>query len=150
VSLCSKNMTPLQRRTTQRMGAAILLTVITNFSGSRVNPLFDIFPALSQVGVHQDHPSVFLVGVLAAISVIPVLFAVWVAGSYLKDEPDEFIRALVVRALLWGIAVTMAGDAIIGVLMRFYGSPFPIGVFNADLLFVSTGIAFRLIQRSYR
>lgn len=61
MSLCSKNMTPLQRRTTQRMGAAILLTVITNFSGSSaVNPLFDVFPALSQVNVH---PSVFLVGV---------------------------------------------------------------------------------------
>jgi hypothetical protein len=130
------------------MGVAILLTVITNFSGSRVNPLFDVFPALSQV--HQDHPSVFLVGVMAAISVIPVLFAVWVAGSYLKEEPDEFIRALAVRALLWGIAVTMAGDAIVGVLMRFYGGQLPIGVFNADLLFVSTGIAFRLIQRSYR
>jgi hypothetical protein len=148
VSLCSKNMTPLQRRTMQRMGAAILLTVVTNFSGSRaVNPLFDVFPALSQVNVH---PSVFLVGVLAAVSVIPVLFAVWVIGSYLKDEPDEFIRALVVRALLWGIAFTLAGDAIAGVFMRFYGGPFPIGVFNADLLFVSTGIAFRLIQRSYR
>lgn len=148
MSLCSKNMTPLQRRTMQRMGAAILLTVVTNFSGSRaVNPLFDVFPALSQVNVH---PSVFLVGVLAAVSVIPVLFAVWVVGSYLKDEPDEFIRALVVRALLWGIAFTMAGDAIAGVFMRFYGGPFPIGVFNADLLFVSTGIAFRLIQRSYR
>ena len=133
------------------MGAAILLTVVTNFSGSRaVNPLFDVFPALSQVNVHQEHPSVFLVGVLAAFSVIPVLFAVWVVGSYLKDEPDEFIRALVVRALLWGIAVTMAGDAIAGVLMSSYGAPFPIGVFNADLLFVSTGIAFRLIQRSYR
>ena len=92
----------------------------------------------------------FLVGVLAAVSVIPVLFAVWVVGSYLKHEPDEFIRALVVRALLWGIAFTMAGDAIAGVLMRFYGGPLPIGVFNADLLFVSTGIAFRLIQRSYR
>ena len=50
MSLCSKNMTPLQRRATQRMGAALLLTVITNFSGSRaVNPLFDVFPALSQV-----------------------------------------------------------------------------------------------------
>jgi len=149
VSLCNKNMTPLQRRATQRMGAALLLTVLTNFSGSRaVNPLFDVFPALSQV--HQDHPSVFLVGVLAAISVIPVLFAVWAAGSYLKDEPDEFIRALVVRALLWGIAVTMAGDAIAGVYVRFYGGPFPMGVFNADLLFISTGIAFRLLQRSYR
>jgi hypothetical protein len=151
MSLCNKNMTPLQRRATQRMGAALLLTVVTNFSGSRaVNPLFDVFPALSQLNVHQEHPSLCVVGVLAAISVIPVLFAVWAAGSYLKDEPDEFIRALVVRALLWGIAVTMAGDAIAGVYMRFYGGPFPMGVFNADLLFISTGIAFRLFQRSYR
>jgi hypothetical protein len=147
VALCNKNLTPLQRRSMQRMSVALILTVLTNFSSpGTASPFFDLFPTLSHL---REHPSVVLLVAMAAISVAPVLFAVWVASSYLKAEPDEFIRALVVRALLWGIAVTMAGDAIVGVLTA-YGHSVPIGLLNADLLFVSTAIAFRLLQRSYR
>jgi hypothetical protein len=151
MSLCNKNLTPLQRRSTQLMGSAMLLTVITNLTTPNLpNPLVDIFPALSQLATHNAHPSPLLLGVLSMLAVMPVLLAVWVAARYLKAEPDEFIRALVVRSLLWGFAVTMAGDAIAGVLMSVYGRPFPLSILNADLFFASTGIAFRLLQRSYR
>jgi hypothetical protein len=151
MSLCSKNMTPLQRRSTQLMGSAMLLTVITNLTTPNLpNPLVDMFPALSQLAAHNAHPSPLLLGVLSALAVLPVLLAVWVAARYLKAEPDEFIRALVVRSLLWGFAITMAGDAITGVLMSVDPRPFPLTILNADLFFASTGIAFRLLQRSYR
>jgi hypothetical protein len=151
MSLCSKNLTPLQRRSTQLMGSAMLLTVVTNLTTPNLpNPLVDMFPGLSQLAAHHAHPSPLLVGVLSALAVLPVLLAVWVAARYLKAEPDEFIRALVVRALLWGFAVTMAGDAIVGVLTSIDPRPFPLTILNADLFFVSTGIAFRLLQRSYR
>jgi hypothetical protein len=150
MSLCSKNLTPLQRRSMQLMGGAILLTVITNFTTPNPsNPLVNIFQPLSLLA-HNAHPSPLLVGLLSALSVLPVLLAVWVAARYLKGEPDEFIRALVVRSLLWGFAVTMAGDAIAGVLMNVYPQPFPLAVLNADLFFVSTALAFRLLQWSYR
>jgi hypothetical protein len=151
MSLCSKNLTPLQRRSTQLMGSAMLLTVVTNLTTPNLpNPLVDMFPALSQLAAHNAHPSSLLLGLLSALAVLPVLLAVWVAARYLKAEPDEFIRALVVRALLWGFAVTMAGDAIAGVLMSVDSRPFPLTILNADLFFASTGIAFRLLQRSYR
>jgi hypothetical protein len=151
MSLCSKNMTPLQRRSTQLMGSAMVLTVVTNLTTpSLPNPLVDIFPGLSQVAAHNAHPSPLLLGVLSALAVLPVLLAVWVAARYLKAEPDEFIRALVVRSLLWGFAITMAGDAIVGVFISVYARPFPLTILNADLFFISTGIAFRLLQRSYR
>ncbi|MGB2673105.1 MAG: hypothetical protein WCA94_09305 [Candidatus Acidiferrum sp.] len=151
MQICNKNLTPLQRRSLQLMGSAMIFTVLTNFSTPGVpNPILDLFPSLSQFAVRNGHPSSLLVGSLAAFSVLPVLFAIWVAGRYLKAEPDEFIRALVVRALLWGIAVTMAGDAVAGVFINLYSRPFPIGVLNADLFFISTGIAFRLVQWSYR
>jgi len=144
-------MTPLQRRSTQLMGSAMLLTVITNLTTPNLpNPLVDMFPALSQLAAHNAHPSPLLLGVLSALAVLPVLLAVWVAARYLKAEPDEFIRALVVRSLLWGFAITMAGDAITGVLMSVDPRPFPLTILNADLFFASTGIAFRLLQRSYR
>jgi hypothetical protein len=151
MSLCSKNMTPLQRRSTQLMGTAVLLTVVTNLTTPEVhNPFADLFPGLSQLAARSTHPSPLMVGVLSALSVLPVLLAVWVAARYLKAEPDEFIRALVVRSLLWGFAVTMAGDAIAGVLINVYGHPFPLTLLNADLFFVSTALAFRVLQRSYR
>jgi hypothetical protein len=52
--------------------------------------------------------------------------------------------------LLWGFAITMAGNTVAGVLMNIYARPFPLAILNADLFFVSTGFAFRLIQWSYR
>jgi hypothetical protein len=36
------------------------------------------------------------------------------------------------------------------VLMSVDPRPFPLTILNADLFFASTGIAFRLLQRSYR
>jgi len=149
--LCNKNLTPLQRRSMQRMSAVLMLTLLTNLSIPNLsNPLLDVFPGLSQLIVPHGHSSVLLVGLLAALSVLPVLLAVWVAGRYLTSEPDEFIRALVVRALLWGFAVTMAGNAVAGVFMNVYSRPFPLTVLNADLFFASSLIAFRVVQRSYR
>jgi hypothetical protein len=154
--LCNKNMTPLQRRSMRRMVSVLLLTVLTNITNPRLpNVFFDLFPGLlrflsSHQNAHNGLSSVLVVGSLSAVSLVPVLLGVWVAANYLKAEPDDFIRALVIRALLWGFAVTMAGDAIMGVLMTYYSSPFPISLLNADLFFPATGIAFRLLLRSYR
>ncbi len=149
--LCNKNLTPLQRRSMQRMGAALVLTVVTNLSTpSLPNPIRILFPGLSQLTLSYAHSSVLLVGMLSALSVLPVLLAVWGAARYLAAEPDEFVRALVVKALLWGFAVTMAGNAIAGVFMNVYSRPFPLSVLNADLFFASGLIAFRILQRSYQ
>jgi hypothetical protein len=149
--LCNKNLTPLQRRSVQRMSAALLLTVVTNLSTPPLhNPLRNAFTGLGQLMPAYAHSSVFLVGLLAALSVLPVLLAVWVAARYLAAEPDEFIRALVVKALLWGFAVTMAGNAIAGVFMNVYAAPFPLSVFSADLFFASCLISFRILQWSYQ
>ncbi len=149
--LCNRNLSPLQRRSLQLMGGAIMLAVLTNFTTPNLpNPLVDMFPSLSQLTARHGHPSALLVGLLSAFAVLPVLLAVWVAARYLKAEPDEFIRALVIRALLWGFAVTMAGNAVAGVFMNVYARAFPLTLLNADLFFASTGIAFRLVQRTYR
>lgn len=151
MSLCNKNMTPLQRRSVQRIGVVSLLTVFTNIT-STSSPLVHLIPSLSlsHLTSHQAHLTPLFVATLAIFSLLPVLLAVWTAANYLKAEPDEFVRALVIRALLWGLAVTMAGDAIAGVFMTLDARPFPIAVLNSDLLLASTGIAFRLLQRSYR
>ena len=150
LTTCRKNLTPLQRRTTQLLGTSALLAVLTNFSDRHlVNPVIDVFPWLARLYGHPGAQPASLVILVAALSAFPVLLAVWAAARYLKSEPDEFIRALVVRALLWGFAVTMLGDAVVGALMESYAQPFPLGLFNADLFLIATGVAFRLALRTY-
>jgi hypothetical protein len=148
--LCNKNLTPLQRRSMQKMSAAMVLTILTNFSTPGMpNPFIDVFPNLTRLLAHPEHSPV-LAGLFAVLSVLPVLGAVWVTAKYLKAEPDEFIRALVVRALLWGFAVAMTGNAIASVYMNLYSRAFPLTVLNADLFFIAGMVSFRLMQRSYR
>lgn len=147
---CPKNLTALQRRSMQRMGGVLILTVITNLSSPRApNPLLDVFPGLGHFLARQ-HASLSFAGVLSALSLVPIVLAVWIAAAYLKEEPDEFVRMLLVRALLWGFTVTMAGDAVLGVLTMLYARPFPVSLLNADLFIAGTGIAFRMLRWSYR
>jgi len=133
--LC-KSRTPLQKRTTRLLGCALLVTVAITFLIRHVSSF--------------NHTSPLVGCMFAILSVLPVIFAVWIVGRYLSREPDEFIRLLVMRALLWGIAVTMAGDAIVGVLSDLYATSLPIALLNADLFFASTGLALRAILWSYR
>jgi hypothetical protein len=147
---CRKELTSLQRRSTQRMGIVILLTVLTNFSNPRFpNPLLDVFPQFREFLLRQQ-ASFAYAAALSLLSVLPILLAVWIAADYLKRESDEFVRMLVVRALLWGFAITMAGDAILGVVTMVYSRPFPIALLNVDLFFASALIAFRLLRRGYQ
>ncbi|HMF54495.1 MAG TPA: hypothetical protein VK593_09105 [Edaphobacter sp.] len=151
MALCKKNLTPLQRRSIQRMGSAMILTLLTNLSTPNLpNPLFDVFPRLSPFLVRHEHSSALVVVLMAMVSALPILAAVWIAGRYLTQEPDEFIRSLVTRSLLWGFAATMAGTAAMSVWMNVSSRPFPLMVLNADLFFLSSALAFRWMQWSYR
>jgi hypothetical protein len=134
----NKSLTPLQRHSMQRIGGVMGLTVVANSV-----PHFA--PALA-----AKHASIVYAVGLCILTLAPVLLAVRIAANYLRHEQDEFIRALVVRALLWAFAITMAADAIVGVLTTVYNHPFPIALLNADVFFASAGISFRLLRRAYQ
>ena len=136
MSSCSNSLSTLQRQAFRKLSAPIMFTALLN-----------IFGRYRFGSGEAPLPGVIL---LAFLYVLPVAAAVLIIGRYLAAEPDEFVRALVVRALLWGLAITMAGDAVAGVLIQYYATPLPIAMLNVDTLFFSTGIAFRLLQRSYR
>ena len=135
MTVCKRKWSGLQRRTMQQLGGVMGAT-----AG---------FTMLSRDWFGLERTAVWAV-VVSALSVLPVLAAATIVGRYLATEPDEFIRALVMRALLWGVAVTMVGDAVADALLQMYGGHLPLVVLNADLLFVGTGVAFRLLQRGYR
>jgi len=144
-------MTPLQRRSMVSMGCILLLTVITNFVIPKVpNPLMDLFPGLQQFLLVQTQTAGWVAVLIASVSVVPLLLAIWVMGCYLAAEPDEFVRMLVTRALLWGFALAMVGNAFVNALMNVYNHPFPLTILDADLFFFGSAVSFRLMQWIYR
>lgn len=147
---CKRKMTPLQRRSIRWMGVAMLFTVFANFlTPLRPDSVVYSVPLLSELAVAPGNAELWKVVVVAAMQLLPLLVAVMVAAHYLAHELDEFIRVVVIRALLWGIACTMAADAIASVVMMTSGKPFPIGLVNADVLFISTMVSFRLVTWRY-
>jgi hypothetical protein len=108
-----------------------------------------VLPFLSALVIAPGHASAWKLIVAAVVMLFPVLLGVFVAARYLAAEPDEFIRALVTRALLWGIACTMAADAIATVVMAASGQTVFVALLNADVLFLSTMVSFRLVTWSY-
>lgn len=133
--LCNRQMTVLQRRSMQRVGGVMGATAALTL--------------LSRDWFTVGHTAMWAT-MISMLSVLPVLAMIAIVGRYLASEPDEFIRALATRALLWGVALTMVGDAIAGALLQTYGGHLSLVLLNADLLFVGTGVAFRLLHRSYR
>lgn len=130
-----KNLSPLQRKSLQQVASVIACSVAINTSLRQTN---------------SANRSVSFTVVTAILSVLPLVAVIAVVGRYLTRESDEFVRAMVVRALLWGFAVTMVADALAGTLTNAYGGQLPWALLNADIFFASTGLAFGFLRRSYR
>jgi hypothetical protein len=133
---CNKNLTSLQRRSQRFVGVAIL-----------------IFVALTQAGYYEfrhGHPSLALVILLAVLPAVPVVFVIRVVGRYLAEEKDEFVRMLVVQAMLWGFGVTMVFDTVWGGFAVWQSMPIPLGLLNFDIFAASTLITLRILRWRYQ
>lgn len=87
-------MAQAQRRLMQRaIPVMILYFVLFAF----INWLF---------GHHNIHgPTAYFLAVLPAF---PLIAAIVLLGRYIREETDEFKRAVITEALLWAIGLTMA------------------------------------------
>jgi xanthosine utilization system XapX-like protein len=56
---------------------------------------------------HLDPTGPFL-WALAVAPALPVIAVIAVMGLYLIEETDEFIRAVLVQSMLWGIGITLS------------------------------------------
>jgi hypothetical protein len=130
MSVCSRSLSPLQRRSIQLFGANLALTATLTLAASEF--------------YKQTHPAIVLVYLLAALLTIPVIGVIVVVGRYLRRESDEFIRMMVVQSLLWGLGVTFAMDTFLGGLFAFPEIYRLIPILNLDLFCVTCGFALRI------
>lgn len=86
----------------------------------------------------------------AVAPAVPLLGCIWSMGAFLTEEQDEFERMVVIRAMLWGIGLTLAATTVWGFLETFADAPrFPL--YLVFPLFTSLfGIAQAPIRRSFR
>ena len=136
--LCKKNLSPLQRRSLAGFGGVI---------GCTAGLTMMVHEAFERV-----HLSLLGIWGLAILAAIPMATLIFIIGRYLSRETDEFVRMLVVKAMLWGFGVTMVTDTIYSYLAEYAGDAHSNGMLqmlNIDVFFVSAAIALRLMARGY-
>ena len=91
--------------------------------------------------------------VLYVAALAPALPLVWLIAQYaryLRDEVDEFARAVMMRAMLWGLGAVLVFSTVWGFLENFAEVP----RFDLYLVFplfgFCMGIAQILVRRSFR
>jgi hypothetical protein len=95
---------------------------------------------------HTHGTLAYLLAALPGLSVIAILVAI---GHYLREEKDEFLRAIQTEALLWGCGVTLAVATSWGFLQMFTDVPrAPLYLIFALFCFV-WGVAAAVIPRRY-
>lgn len=90
-----KPMTPPMRRYLARFFPAMLA-----YAGVLFGSLWTI---------RNLDPKGPLLWALAIAPALPIIAVIAIMGLYLIEETDEFIRAMLVQAMLWGIGATLAG-----------------------------------------
>jgi uncharacterized membrane protein YcfT len=87
---------------------------------------------------------------IAILPSIPLVAMIAIAGLYLKEETDEFQRAIFQQSLLWSIGFVLALTSIWGLLEMIADVPhLPIFyVFPGFCVFF--GICSPLLKRRYR
>jgi hypothetical protein len=139
---CRKKLNPLQRRFATLFSVTLLATAL----------LFTLAVSFREghLGLAPGAFSRSLGHMLSMLPVLPFLGMMFLIPRYLRQEKDEFVRILVVRALLLGFAVPMVIDTIAG----FVWSPsrmFEImPMFNVDLFCITALFALSFQVRRYQ
>ncbi len=136
---CEKSWSPLQRRTSRQfrgvMGGLVAASTVTAVLRS---------PS-------SGTPSALDQWFFALLPMLPLIAAVLVARRYLAEETDEFVKALAIRAMLSGLAITLLCDVLAGsVAVAAHLVRIPWALMTADLFVVATMMSFRVMRRAYR
>lgn len=80
----------------------------------------------------------------------PFLTMMFLIPYYLRQEKDEFVRTLVIRALLWGFAVPMVVDTVWGFLWKLTSPGPSLPMMNIDLFCVAALYTLAIQVRRYQ
>lgn len=129
-----KGLNPVQRRFVQLFAATLLFTAVLAFvhTSSREGHLGAAFQARQRL--------------FTPLPVIPFLAMMLLIPRYLRQEKDEFIRQLVVRALLWAFAVPMVVDTVWGFLWPMDSV---VAILNVDLFCITAMLVLRMQSMRY-
>jgi len=131
-----KNWTPAFRRYQQRVICASLIYAAA---------------LLGAVWLFKHHPPQGALGyAVAAAPAIPLVGIIVVMGLFLKEEDDEFQRALMVEQMLWSTGATLAAATIWGFLESFGLAPHLQAYWGAVAWFAMFGVARFLVRWRYR
>jgi hypothetical protein len=61
----------------------------------------------------------YAAAILPALPALPILAAIGAVGRYLVEETDEYLRALLIRAVLWATGITLAVTTMRDFLLDF-------------------------------
>ena len=100
--------------------------------------------------LHRVDLSGPLLWLVAAAPAVPILGVLAVMGLYLKEEPDEFERAVHVEAMLWGLGVVLAVTTVWGFLSNADVVPAPPLFLVFPLFCLSWGLSQPFIRRRYQ
>jgi hypothetical protein len=139
---CRKKLNPLQRRFAMLFSATLLATAL----------LFMLHASFREghLGFTAGAYSRPLGYLLSVLPVVPFLAMMFLIPRYLGQEKDEFVRTLVLRALLYGFAVPMVVDTVVGFSWKAAPFAHAMPMFNVDLFCVTALIALTTQLRSYQ
>ena len=96
------------------------------------------------------HPNHFVAILLALLPAIPIVGAIAIVALYLREETDEFQRAVLTEKLLWALACTLTTTSIWGFLEMYAAAP-PMPAFWIFVLYSAfVGLVGIPIQMRYR
>jgi hypothetical protein len=87
---------------------------------------------------------------LALIPALPILAIIAIMGLYLKEEADEFVRNLLVEAMLWGVGLTLAIMTVWGFLEIYADAPKLPSFWAFPIFCFGMGVAQPFVRRRYQ
>jgi hypothetical protein len=126
---CNRNFNAFQRRSMQLIGAMLGCSVALGVSFH---------------SVERDHFSIATYYGIAALAAVPIIGTMIVIARYLAGEKDEYLRNLVVRAILWGLGMVMVADTFLGYIVEYRSLHLPYLTLNMDIFVVTAILSLRI------
>jgi len=86
----------------------------------------------------------------AVVPAAPLVGIIIAMGLYVRDETDEFRRAVYVQSMLWSLGFVLCATTIWGMLELLADAPHLQPWWNYPMFAVGQGVAQVFIRRSYR